>query len=117
MEGTLKTLKEGFGFIEESTTKRLWYFHFSDLTLFQMIREGFKVRFEKKDNTQESSGDDETEWIYAMRNLFRKGRLPQAPAAHKVEILESVPEPEPILFNPVLKAMPDARRATEKGED
>jgi cold shock CspA family protein len=63
MEGTIKNIKRGFGFIEERTTNRLWYFNFLDLTKLQMIREGFKVRFEKK------------------------GDHPQAPAAHKVEVL------------------------------
>jgi hypothetical protein len=53
MEGTIKILKTGFGFIEESITKRLWFFTLRDLTKFQMIREGFKVRFEKKDIARE----------------------------------------------------------------
>jgi cold shock CspA family protein len=69
MEGVLKTLnKKGFGFIEESTTKRLWYFRFCDLTRFQRIQEGYRVQFEKK------------------------GDHPQAPAAHRVEILDFVPK-------------------------
>jgi cold shock CspA family protein len=97
MIGVITTLKTGFGFIGEDTTKKKFYFKFSDLIRFQMIKEGYKVSFEVE---EESCGDDETEWIDAMRNLFRKGRLPQAPAAHKVEILR--PEPEPEVFNPVI---------------
>jgi hypothetical protein len=107
MEGFIKTLKRGFGFIEESTTNRLWYFDFLDLTKLQMIREGFKVRFEKKAN--ESCGDDETEARPVLEGDLRRRDVSR--------LLESVPEPEPIRFNPVLKAMPDARHATEKGED
>jgi cold shock CspA family protein len=70
MIGVIETLKRGFGFITEEGTQRLWYFGFSDLTQheemlqrFQRIQLGDRVQFEKK------------------------GDHPQAPAAHKIEIL------------------------------
>lgn len=101
MEGTIKILKTGFGFIEESTTKRLWFFTLRDLTKFQMIQEGFKVRFEKKDIAREfeqklNQGlfkDADIDFrnpnpSKALRDSRGDHRgCPQAPAAHKVEIL------------------------------
>jgi hypothetical protein len=66
MEGTIKNLKRGYGFVQETLTEEIWYFDFRDLTKLQPIRPGFKVRFEKKESAVQQS---------------------QRPAAHKVEIL------------------------------
>jgi hypothetical protein len=96
MEGTIKVLKTDFGFIEECSTKRLWYFRFSDLTEFQMVKEGFKVRFEKKNNEQQFNEDLNKGLLKdsltnhrnpTLRKTTRDTGIPKAPAATNIEIM------------------------------
>lgn len=103
MEGTIKTLKTGFGFIEESTTNRFWYFSFHDLTKLQMIREGSKVRFEPKESANGVFKEKLNSGLFKDANLNSRNPKPQhsiAPAAHKVEILaeqESIQDENPVV--------------------
>ena len=114
MEGIIKVLKTGFGFIEESTTQHLWFFTFRDLMTPQTIKEGFKVRFERKNIAKEFE-EKLNEGFFkdsdidhrkpnprkALGDSRGRGRL-QAPAASRVEIIA---EPE-LIQEPLKNEIP-----------
>jgi hypothetical protein len=94
MIGIVQVLKEGFGFIAEESTNRLWYFSFHDAPA---VREGQKVRFEKKNNEQKfkeklNAGLLKDAPLTNYRNpklkTAREPGIPKAPAACNVEVMQ-----------------------------
>jgi cold shock CspA family protein len=93
MIGIVQVLKEGYGFITEENTERLWFFSFQDA---QEVREGQKVKFQKKNNKEKfeeklNAGLLKDATINHRNPKFRKterdGGVSKAPAATCVEII------------------------------
>ncbi len=96
MIGTITSVKEGFGFITEAGSERVWYFSFYDFKPGSLPQESMKVSFERKNDSQKFKRDLEAGILKDAVEGFRNPKLrktqrghgmPLAPSAAKVEIL------------------------------
>jgi cold shock CspA family protein len=94
MIGSISSVKEGFAFITEEGSRKIWYFSFYDFQTGSLPQEGMKVSFERKTDYQKFKHDleegvlrDAVEGGHRNPKLKKKqrgGGMPIAPCAMKV---------------------------------